>query len=99
SSTDTDTPAPSADLSIAKDDSSATYTAGNNVSYTITVNNTSGPSDAQGLTLSDPLPAGTTFVSLTVPAGWTRTDGTAVGANGTITATRPTLVSGAAAQV
>src|SRR5207302_1170515 len=61
--------------------------------------NNSGPSDAQSLLLSDPLPAGTTFVSLALPAGWTRTDGTAVGANGTITATLPTLAAGASAQV
>ncbi|HLX64913.1 MAG TPA: PKD domain-containing protein [Planctomycetota bacterium] len=97
-STDTDTPTPSADLSILKDDSSTTYTAGNNISYSITVNN-AGPSDAQTLTMSDPLPAGITFVSLTLPAGWARTDSTAVGANGTITATRATLAAGAAAQV
>src|SRR5205807_1617545 len=95
---DTDTPSPQADLSATKTDASLTYTAGNNVSYTITVNN-SGPSDTQTLLLSDPLPAGTTFVSLTLPAGWTRTDATAVGANGTITATEPTLVAGAPAQV
>src|SRR5207247_463176 len=95
---DTDTPNPQADLSATKDDGSGTFTAGTDVSYTITVNN-SGPSDAQALLLSDALPAGTTFVSLTLPAGWTRTDATAVGANGTITATRPTLVAGAPAQV
>src|SRR5947208_2614949 len=34
-----------------------------------------------------------------MPAGWTRTDSTAVGANGTITATRPALAAGAPAQV
>src|SRR5207245_5386262 len=80
-----------------KDDGSATYTLGTDVSYTITVHNT-GPSDAQSLLLSDALPAGTTFVSLTLPGGWTRTDATAVGANGTITATLPTLAAGAPAQ-
>src|SRR5207253_994227 len=84
--------------SSTKTDGSATYTAGNNVSYTVTVNN-AGPSDAQSLLLSDSLPAGTTFVSLALPAGWTRTDATAVGANGTVTATAPSLAAGAAAQV
>src|SRR5207244_193252 len=59
SGTDTDTPNPLADLSATKDDGSATFTAGTDVSYTITVNN-SGPSDAQTLLLSDPLLAGTT---------------------------------------
>jgi|GEM_PF-503812 len=99
SATDTDTAAPSADVSITKTDSSTTFVPGTTVSYTITVNNTSGPSDAQGLTFSDILPTGTTLNSITVPAGWTRTDSTAIGANGTITATRPTLVAGAASQV
>src|SRR5439155_11729625 len=46
------TPTPSADLSATKTDGSGTYTAGTDVSYTITVNN-SGPSDAQSLLLSD----------------------------------------------
>src|SRR5205807_1386249 len=73
-------------------------TAGTDVSYTIAVNS-AGPSDAQSVLLTDALPAGTTFVSLSLPAGWARTDATAVGANGTITATRPTLVAGAPAQV
>ena len=89
---------PNADVSVTKTDASATYTAGNDISYTLTVNN-SGPSDAQTVLLSDPLPAGSTFVSLAVPAGWTRTDATAVGANGTITATLATLTAGAPAQV
>ena len=53
--TDTDTPLPSADLSVVKTDGSATYTAGTNVSYSLTVNN-AGPSDAQTVALSDPLP-------------------------------------------
>src|SRR5436190_1587394 len=83
-----------ADPPATKTDGGGTYTAGTNVSYTVTVNN-SGPSDAQSVLLTDALPAGTTFVSLSLPAGWTRTDTTAVGANGTITATLPTLVAGA----
>src|SRR5207237_1044895 len=57
-----------------------------------------GPSDAQSVVLSDPLPAGTTFVSLVLPGGWTRTDTTAVGANGTITASRATLAAGSGNQ-
>src|SRR5438132_969615 len=61
--------------------------------------NNSVPSDAQAILLSDALPVGTTFVSLALPAGWTRTDTTAVGANGTITAPLPTLAAGAPAQV
>jgi uncharacterized repeat protein (TIGR01451 family) len=98
SSTDTDTPNPLANLTVTKDDGSATYTAGTNVSYTITVANT-GPSDAQNVVISDPLPAGTTFVSVSLPSGWSRTDSTPSGANGTITAKATTLVAGSAAQV
>src|SRR5205085_864194 len=91
--TDTDTPNPLANLTITKDDGSATYTAGNNISYTITVANT-GPSDAQNMVLSDALPVGTSFVSLSLPNSWTRTDSIAVGTNGTITANIATLAAG-----
>lgn len=96
SSTDTDTPTSppppaSADLTIHKDDGATQYTPGSNVSYSITVNN-AGPDAAQNVSLSDALPVGTTFQSLTLPAGWTRTEGTLVGNNGTITATRNTAM-------
>ena len=63
----------------------ASVTAGMNVSYTILVRN-HGPSDAPGVTVSDPTPAGLTFVENTgacttafpcalgtIPAGQTRT--------------------------
>ena len=55
SATDTDTPAPQADLAITKDDGSATYTPGGSVTYTIVVSN-NGPSDAGGATIIDDLP-------------------------------------------
>ena len=76
--------AATADLSIGKL-GAASVTAGGNVSYTILVRN-HGPSDAPGVTVSDPTPAGLTFVGNTgacttafpcalgtVPAGQTRT--------------------------
>ena len=75
---------PSAALQITKA-GPATAVAGTNVVYTITVTN-AGPSDATGVTLADPTPAGLTFVSNAgdcttafpcalgvVPAGATRT--------------------------
>src|SRR5439155_625164 len=62
SSTDTDTPAPIADLGIAKTDGKATYTPGTGVTYTITVTN-SGPSDVIGATIADSIPAGLTGVT------------------------------------
>lgn len=52
----------SADLSVVKSDSPDPVTAGNKLTYTITASN-AGPSTAQGVVLTDTLPAGTTFVS------------------------------------
>src|SRR5436190_2792521 len=51
-----------ADLSITKSDSPDPVTAGNNLSYTITVTN-GGPSFARSVQVTDPVPAGTSFVS------------------------------------
>jgi len=55
-STDTSTAAPVADLQIVKTDSSATYTPGLPVTYTITVTN-AGPSFVRGATVADAFPA------------------------------------------
>src|SRR5439155_21480552 len=85
--------APSADLAITKT-SPASASIGSNISYTVVVTN-NGPSAAASVALADTLPAGTTFVSLSAPAGWTATT-PAVGGTGTVTATNPSLASGAA---
>ena len=82
SATDTDTLTASADLSITKTDAPDPVTAGNDLTYTITVNN-AGPSNAASVSLFDPLSAGTTFVSLSSPGGWSCTT-PAVGANGSV---------------
>ncbi len=84
-----------ADLSLAKVETPDPVTAGGNITYTVTVNN-SGASDAQAVVLTDVVPANTTFVSLTAPAGWSATT-PAVGGTGTVTATIPTLAAGASA--
>src|SRR5258705_221313 len=94
SATDTDTLAPSADVSVTKSDSPDPVISGHNITYSITVTN-NGPIDAACLSLSDAVPANTTLVSVTTPAGWTRTDAVPTGVTGTITFTRPTLAAGA----
>jgi uncharacterized repeat protein (TIGR01451 family) len=55
-STGTSTAAPVADLQIVKTDSSATYTPGLPVTYTITVTN-AGPSFVRGATVADAFPS------------------------------------------
>ncbi|ADU47648.1 DUF11 domain-containing protein [Intrasporangium calvum] len=52
----------SADVSVTKSDSPDPVFAGNQLTYTIQVTN-HGPSTAADVTITDPLPAGTTFVS------------------------------------
>src|SRR5207248_479038 len=47
-----------------KTDGSASAVPGGNVTYTVTVTS-AGPSTVTGATVTDPLPAGTTFVSAT----------------------------------
>src|SRR3984893_13114343 len=65
-----------ADIAVAKIASSGTVTVGSNVTFTVTVTN-NGPSDATGVQITDPLPAGLTFVSAT-PSQGTYTSGTGV---------------------
>jgi uncharacterized repeat protein (TIGR01451 family) len=92
SGTATTTVASSADLSVTKVDTPDPVTAGNNLTYTITVNN-AGPSNASTVSLTDTVPANTTFVSLSSPGGWTC--GTpAVGGTGLITCTNPSMTAG-----
>ncbi len=74
----------------------ATAIAGNNITYTIQVN---AVTPAAGLSLSDPLPAATTFVSLNVvvaPAGagsWSCTT-PAAGSGGTVACTKTSMAQG-----
>ncbi len=68
---------------VTKSDSPDPVFAGNNVTYTITVYN-DGPSDATGVSLSDVVPAGTSFVSAS--NGGTNTAGTVTWSLGTIAA-------------
>jgi uncharacterized repeat protein (TIGR01451 family) len=52
-----------ADLSMTKSDAPDPVAAGTNLTYTITLHN-NGPNAAQNVTMSDAVPAGTTFVSV-----------------------------------
>jgi uncharacterized repeat protein (TIGR01451 family) len=74
-----------ADLSITKTDSPDPVIAGNLLTYTMVATN-AGPSAALNLMITDPLPAGTVFISAAASAGATLTT-PAVGANGTVKAT------------
>ncbi|MCX7423126.1 MAG: hypothetical protein NT013_26815 [Planctomycetia bacterium] len=80
------------DLEIVKSDDVDPVTAGNLLTYTMVVTN-HGPSDATGVRVSDPLPAGVTFVSATT------TQGNVSIANGTLTGTLGNLVNNATATI
>lgn len=79
----------SADISVTKSDSPDPVTAGNNLTYTISLTN-AGPTNATSAAFNDTLPTGTTFVSLTSPGGWSCTT-PAVGGTGTVACTNPSL--------
>ena len=86
----------SADVSIVKT-AAAAASAGTNLTYNINVTN-NGPSDASGVTMSDTLPANTTFVSesqLTGPA-FTCTN-PAPGGTGTVSCSIAALTAGTSA--
>ncbi|HKQ60505.1 MAG TPA: hypothetical protein VJS92_04420 [Candidatus Polarisedimenticolaceae bacterium] len=78
-----------ADLALVKSDGPDPVRGGQLLTYTIAVTN-SGPSAATALTVSDPLPAGTTLVGAT-GTGWACGE-----AAGTVTCTRGSLAVGAA---
>jgi uncharacterized repeat protein (TIGR01451 family) len=80
---------PRSDLAVTLSDSPDPVTAGTNLTYTIQVSN-NGPSAAANVSLSDTLPAGTTFVSLSSPGGWSAST-PAVGASGSVILTKATV--------
>ena len=87
--------AQSADLSVTKVDAVDPVAAGSNLAYTITVTN-DGPDAADDVSWSDTLPAGTTFLSLSEPGGWTCST-PAVGSDGTVSCSIASLGVGSAA--
>jgi len=65
-------------LTLVKSDGGATTTPGSTVVYAITAGNT-GNADALGTTLSDSVPANTTFAAASSTAGWSCSDGAVAG--------------------
>ena len=74
SASDNTTVVSSSDLSLTKTVSNPAPTINQNVTFTITLSN-AGPTQATGITITDQLPAGLTFVSAT-PSTGTYTSGT-----------------------
>jgi uncharacterized repeat protein (TIGR01451 family) len=68
SATSTPVPVAQADLAVTKNVDNATPGVGSNVTFTVTVTN-NGPSAAAGVSVSDALPAGYSFVSATPSVG------------------------------
>ncbi|MEJ2696930.1 MAG: DUF11 domain-containing protein [Candidatus Sulfobium sp.] len=62
-------PPPQVDLSVEKTDNPDPVTAGDNLTYTVTVTNNSTVNSATGVTLTDSLPPRTTYISATPSQG------------------------------
>jgi uncharacterized repeat protein (TIGR01451 family) len=82
-----------ADIGVTKAVDTDQATAGSNLTYTITVQNT-GSTTVNGVTLSDTLPGNLEFVSLTKPATWSCMT-PQVGQGGTISCTNQSLAANA----
>jgi uncharacterized repeat protein (TIGR01451 family) len=87
--------AQTADLAVTRTGSADPIAAGTDLTSTIVVAN-NGPDAAANATLTDVLPPGVTFVSLTAPSGW-QTSTPAVGSGGTVSATNRNVANGATA--
>jgi uncharacterized repeat protein (TIGR01451 family) len=86
-----------ADLAVTKTDIPDPVNGGSNITYALTLTN-NGLSDAQTVSLTDVVPANTTFVSMMQTSGPAFTLTTpAVGGTGTATANIATFASGATA--
>jgi len=70
----------------------ATVFAGNNITYTQTITN-NGPAAASAVSFSEGIPANTTFVSVSAPAGWTCV------VTASVTCTDPTLAANTSANI
>jgi uncharacterized repeat protein (TIGR01451 family) len=96
--TPTPTPTPTTfDLSVIQSGLPNPVLVGQNLTYTLTVAN-KGPDLATGVTVTDSLPATTTYQSHSVPAGWNCTT-PAVGSTGTVACTGGNLSRNDYAQI
>jgi uncharacterized repeat protein (TIGR01451 family) len=87
--------AASASLFIELDAQPNPVTAGDNITIESQVGN-NGPDPATSAMLTEPIPANTTFQSISAPGGWSCST-PAVGATGTVICSTPSLASGASA--
>jgi uncharacterized repeat protein (TIGR01451 family) len=85
--------AQSADVGITKSDSPSPVVVGEQLTYTITASN-AGADPSDNVQWTDTLPAGLNFESISTISGWTCTT-PAVGTNGTIDCSNPTVAAGA----
>jgi uncharacterized repeat protein (TIGR01451 family) len=94
SAIDINLPNAQTDLGITKTDGSATYVAGNPIAYTIVVSNT-GPSDAIGASVTDPIPAAITGTTINCVASGTASCGTNASAGNNLSFTGVNIPVGA----
>lgn len=93
------TAAPVASLSITKTVDQPTVTAGGQVRFEVIVNNDLGPSDANGVTLSDVLPTGLAIISASPSRGTCTVAGTVTCALGTLVAGIAGVLAGGSATI
>ena len=98
SSTATTTVQVSPDIAVTKSDSPDPVLAGADITYVITVTN-NGPSQSGVISLTDTVPANTTFRAVSVPGGWTCPTVPAVGGTGNVACNGPGLAVGASARI
>ena len=94
--TDTLAVASIADLSVSDSVISNEIAASSNLSYTQTVANY-GPSDATDATLTETIPAGIYFISISNPPGWSCSTPASSTLGGTVTCTDPDFTVGSTA--
>lgn len=91
----TDYVAPDADLAVTSADTPDPVVVGGTITYAQTVTN-NGPDVASLVTFTQSTPVGTTFSSISAPAGWSCTT-PAAGASGTVSCSIASLANGTTA--